>query len=124
MKFTPIASALISTSPGPGEGCSLSTCVRTSGPPVSATSIAFMVTSLPRVKLARPDVFHPRIVLAGCAALPEGGGDDGGLGAALRNPGLQARRPPLDDQGALDPALGTLLPASASNHLPRAVLAW
>src|SRR5260370_13215467 len=102
MKFTPIASALISTSPGPGEGCSLSTCVRTSGPPVSATSIAFMVTSLPRVKLARPDVFHPRIVLAGCAALPEGDGDDGGLVAALRTRGLQARWLSWDDQETLD----------------------
>ena len=36
------------------------------------------------MKLARPDVFHPRIVLAGCPALPEGDGDDAGLVAALR----------------------------------------
>ena len=28
------------------------------------------------MKLARPDVFHPRIVLAGCPQLVEGDGDD------------------------------------------------
>ena len=53
-------------------------------------------------KLARPDVFHPRIVLAGCAALPEGDGDDGGLVAALRSRGLQARWLSWDDQETLD----------------------
>ncbi len=35
MKLMPIASALISTSPGPGAGVGLSTYCRTSGPPVS-----------------------------------------------------------------------------------------
>ena len=43
-----------------------STPARTSGPPVSATSIACMSLSSPvevRMKLARPDVFHPKIVL-------------------------------------------------------------
>jgi hypothetical protein len=53
-------------------------------------------------KLARPDVFHPRIVLAGCRALPEGDGDDGGLVAALRSRGLQARWLSWDDQETLD----------------------
>ena len=43
------------------------------------------------MKLARPDVRHPRVVLAGCAALPEGDGDDAGLVAALRTRGLHAR---------------------------------
>ncbi len=43
------------------------------------------------MKLARPEVFHPRIVLAGCRQLPEGDGDDGGLVAALRRRGLHAR---------------------------------
>lgn len=54
------------------------------------------------MKLARPDVFHPRIVLAGCAALPEGDGDDAGLLMALRNRGLHARWLPWDDPATLD----------------------
>jgi hypothetical protein len=49
------------------------------------------------VKLARPDVFHPRIVLASCAQLPGGDGDDDGLVAALRARGLHARWMPWDD---------------------------
>lgn len=43
------------------------------------------------MKLARPDVFHPRIVFAGCPALPAGDGDDDGLVDALRGRGLHAR---------------------------------
>jgi hypothetical protein len=39
-----------------------------------------------RMKLARPDIRHPRIVLAGSS-----GGDDDGLVSALRNRGLHAR---------------------------------
>lgn len=54
------------------------------------------------MKLARPDVFHPRIVLAGCAALPDGDGDDAGLLKALRNRGLHARWLPWDDPATLD----------------------
>jgi hypothetical protein len=49
------------------------------------------------VKLARPDVRHPRIVLAGCRALVEGDGDDDGLVAALRTRGLHARWLSWDD---------------------------
>ncbi len=76
-----------------------------------------------RVKLARPDVFHPRIVLAGCAALPEGDGDDAGLLdgaaqprparplAALGRPGHPRRRPG-------DPA-GHLGLHRASRRVPR-----
>lgn len=45
------------------------------------------------MKLARPDVFHPRIVLAGTAADP----DDAGLVSALRGRGLHARRLSRDD---------------------------
>ena len=41
--------------------------------------------------LARPDIFHPRIVLAGCAKLVHGDGDDDGLVEALRARGLAAR---------------------------------
>jgi hypothetical protein len=43
------------------------------------------------MKLARPDVFHPRIVLAGCLQHPAGDRDDAGLVAALRHRGLHAR---------------------------------
>lgn len=49
------------------------------------------------MKLARPDLFHPRIVLASCRALPEGDGDDADLLGALRRRGLHARWLPWDD---------------------------
>jgi hypothetical protein len=48
-------------------------------------------------KLARPDVFHPSIVLAGCPQLVEGDGDDEGLIEALRRRGLHARWLSWDD---------------------------
>jgi hypothetical protein len=50
-----------------------------------------------KVKLARPDVRHPRIVFAGCRALVEGDGDDDGLVAALRARGMHARWLSWDD---------------------------
>lgn len=43
------------------------------------------------MKLARPDVFHPRVVLAGCPQRPAGEADDAGLVAALRRRGLHSR---------------------------------
>jgi hypothetical protein len=49
------------------------------------------------MKLARPNVFHPRIVLAGCPQLVEGDGDDAGLVGALRHRGLHARWLSWDD---------------------------
>ena len=49
------------------------------------------------MKLARPDVFHPRIVLAGCARQVAGDGDDDGLVAALRRRGLHAHWLAWDD---------------------------
>jgi hypothetical protein len=49
------------------------------------------------MKLARPDVFHPRIVLAGCPRHAAGDGDDAGLVAALRQRGLHARWLSWDD---------------------------
>jgi len=49
------------------------------------------------MKLARPDVFHPRIVLAGCPQLVDGDGDDAGLVEALRRRGLHARWLSWDD---------------------------
>lgn len=52
------------------------------------------------MKRARPDVRHPRIVLAGCPRLIEGDGDDAGLVAALRKRGLHARWLSWDDPDA------------------------
>jgi hypothetical protein len=49
------------------------------------------------MKLARPNVFHPRIVLASCPQLVDGDGDDDGLIAALRTRGLHARWMSWDD---------------------------
>lgn len=54
------------------------------------------------MKLARPDIRHPRIVLAGCPALPEGDGDDDGLVDALSRHGLHARWRSWDDPATLD----------------------
>jgi hypothetical protein len=54
------------------------------------------------VKLARPDVRHPHIVLAGCSALVEGDGDDAGLIPALRSRGLHARWLSWDDPATLE----------------------
>lgn len=49
------------------------------------------------MKLARPDVFHPRIVFAADPARPAGPPDDAGLVAALRARGLHARWLAWDD---------------------------
>jgi hypothetical protein len=49
------------------------------------------------MKLARPDVFHPRLVLAGCPQLPSGDEDDAGLVQALRRRGLHAKWLSWDD---------------------------
>lgn len=54
------------------------------------------------MRLARPDLFHPRIVLAACPALPESDGDDDGLVEALRTRGLHARWLPWDDPATLE----------------------
>jgi hypothetical protein len=54
------------------------------------------------MKLARPDVFHPRIVLAGCPKLVQGDGDDDGLVAALRTRGLAATWMSWDDPETLN----------------------
>ena len=60
------------------------------------------------MKLARPDLFHPRIVFAGCAALPEGDSDDDGLVAALRARGLQVQWKSWDDPATLQADLVVL----------------
>jgi hypothetical protein len=49
------------------------------------------------MKLARPNIFHPRIVLASCPQLVDGDGDDEGLVGALRTRGLHARWMSWDD---------------------------
>jgi hypothetical protein len=49
------------------------------------------------MKLARPQVFHPRIVLAGCQRQAAGDGDDAGLVGALHRRGLNARWLSWDD---------------------------
>jgi hypothetical protein len=49
------------------------------------------------MKLARPNVFHPRIVLASSGDLPDGDADDAGLVEALRRRGLHARWLAWDD---------------------------
>lgn len=54
------------------------------------------------MKRARPNVFHPRIVLASCRQLSEGDGDDAGLVQALRARGLHARWLPWDDPATED----------------------
>ncbi|OBF49353.1 hypothetical protein A5756_23835 [Mycobacterium sp. 852002-53434_SCH5985345] len=49
------------------------------------------------MKLARPDIFHPRIVLAGPPGRAGGDPDDSGLVPALRTRGLHARWRSWDD---------------------------
>lgn len=53
------------------------------------------------IKLARPDLFRPKIVLAGCPKLIEGDGDDAGLVSALAARGLNARWLSWDDPATL-----------------------
>src|ERR1700761_2139560 len=68
-----------------------------------------------RVKLARPDIRHPRIVLAGSAD-----GDDAGLVAALRARGLHAHWLAWDDPRTLDADLVILRDSSDQPEF----LAW
>jgi hypothetical protein len=67
------------------------------------------------MKLARPDIRHPRIVLAGSAD-----GDDAGLVAALRHRGLHAHWLAWDDPRTLDADLVIL--RGSSDHAE--FLAW
>jgi hypothetical protein len=71
------------------------------------------------MKLARPDIRHPRIMLAGSQ-----GGDDADLVAALRKRGLHARWLPWDDPDTLDADLVIL--RSAADYADRLdeFLAW
>jgi hypothetical protein len=76
------------------------------------------------MKLARPDIRHPRIVLAGCPALPEGDGDDAEIVAALRQRGLHARWLSWDDPETLHADLVIL--RATWDYIERldAFLAW
>ena len=76
------------------------------------------------MKLARPDVGHPRIVLAGCSALVEGDGDDAGLIPALRSRGLHARWLSWDDPETLEADL--VIPRATWDYTERLdeFLAW
>ncbi|RAV08553.1 hypothetical protein DQP57_16810, partial [Mycobacterium colombiense] len=69
------------------------------------------------MKLARPDVFHPRIVLAGSA-------DDAGLVAALRRRGLHARWLSWDDPDAAQADLVILRAAPHERGRRDEFLAW
>jgi hypothetical protein len=68
------------------------------------------------MKLARPDIFHPRIVLAGDPRSAEGG-DDAGLVGALRNRGLHARWLTWDNPDTLRADLVIL--RAAGGHVDR-----
>jgi hypothetical protein len=71
-----------------------------------------------RMKLARPDIRHPRIVLTGSR-----GGDDAGLQAALRKRGLHARWLSWDDPDTLQADLVILREAEYADRLDE-FLAW
>ena len=73
---------------------------------------------------ARPDLFHPRIVFAGCPALPDGDGDDAGLVGALRRRGLHARWMSWDDPAALEADLVILRAAWDYTERLDEFLAW
>lgn len=87
-------------------------------------AVARVLTKVEIVKLARPDVFHPSVVLAGCRALIEGDGDDDGLIAALRARGLHARWLSWDDPATLEADL--VIPRATWDYTERLdeFLAW
>src|SRR5277367_3716447 len=72
-----------------------------------------------RMKLARPDIRHPRIVLAGSP-----GGDDADLVAALRKRGLHARWLSWDDTATLDADLVILRAGTDYADRRDEFLAW
>lgn len=79
------------------------------------------------MKLARPDIFHPRIVLAGDPPSVDeetGRADDAGLIDALRHRGLQARSLSWDDPDALDADLVILRAAHVGVARKAEFLAW
>ncbi|WP_163750528.1 ATP-grasp domain-containing protein [Mycolicibacterium helvum] len=78
----------------------------------------------PPSKLARPDVFHPSIVLAGCPQLIAGDGDDEGLIEALRRRGLHARWLSWDDPQTEDADLVILRAAWDYAERREEFLSW
>ena len=76
------------------------------------------------MKLARPNVFHPRIVLASCRQSGGGQGDDAGLIDVLKRRGLSVRWMPWDDPQTERADLVIL--RSAGDHTDRReeFLAW
>jgi hypothetical protein len=76
------------------------------------------------MKLARPDVFHPRIVLAGSAQHPGGAADDVGLVTALRRRGLLARWSSWDDPETNRADLVILRVGRDYARRPEEFLAW
>lgn len=76
------------------------------------------------MKLARPNIFHPRIVLAACPQLPDGDGDDAGLVEALRRRGLHARWMSWDDPQTEDADLVILRAAWDYAERREEFLAW
>src|ERR1700730_11421827 len=72
-----------------------------------------------RVKLARPDIRHPRIVLVGSPS-----GDDAGLVAALRTRGLHAHWLSWDDPVTLHADLVILRTDTDYSGRRDKVLAW
>lgn len=76
------------------------------------------------MKLARPDVFHPRIVLAGSADVAGGTDDDAGLVGALRRRGLHARWLGWDDPETASADLVILRATADDPHRRDEFLAW
>jgi hypothetical protein len=76
------------------------------------------------MKLARPDIFHPRIVLAGPPQHGAGHPDDAGLLAALRHRGLHARWLSWDDPGTRDADLVILRATLGRAERLDEFLAW
>lgn len=72
------------------------------------------------MKLARPDLFHPGIVLAGDPGDP----DDAGLVPALRKRGLHARRLPWDDPDTANADLVILRPGAGGPDRRDEFLRW
>lgn len=76
------------------------------------------------MKLARPDVFHPRIVLAGSGDAVGRATDDAGLVAALRRRGLHARWLPWDDPETASADLVILRAGADGRDRRDEFLAW
>lgn len=76
------------------------------------------------MKLARPDVFHPRIVLAGAGDRAGRAADDADLVGALRRRGLHARWLSWDDPDAAGADLVILRAAAGTPDRRDEFLAW